>query len=319
MPVSKSKRKKKHHSQPPARRASEPEFGHGFPDDPLTDDFEDLDAALAAELDTDTAIADLKRAGKAFRPATLAAAEKVALEALGADRKGEVLELAARALQICPWCGDGYGLLAMAAGDHPQMALHFRRLAMAAAEFALDADWGQDLRKAYAGDYWSHVATRAYMRAALGLADTLAEMGELETAAAQYEALLQLNATDDQGVRYALANCLLMLGQDQRLADFLAGFEDQASTFVVFNRVVLAFRRAGDTRESRTMLADAMSANPHVMTYLIGDRALPPAEIEIHEPGSENEATFYVECTAESWRATPGAIEWLRRCRADRG
>lgn len=319
MPVSKSKRKKKRHSQPPGQHASEPKFGHGFSDDPLTDDVEDLDAALAAELDTDAAIAELKRAGKGFRPATLAAAEEVVLKALSAHQKGQILELAARALQMCPWCGDGYGLLAMAAGNHPQMALHFRRLAMAAAEFALDADWGQDLRKAYAGDYWSHVATRAYMRAALGLADVLADTGEREAAADQYEALLQLNATDDQGVRYALANCLLMLGQDQRLADYLAKFEDQTSTFVAFNRAALAFRRDGDTRESRAMLADALSANPHVMTYLVGDRALPPAEIEIHEPGSENEATFYVECTAECWRATPGAIEWLRRCRADRG
>jgi tetratricopeptide (TPR) repeat protein len=216
-------------------------------------------------------------------------------------------------------CGDAYGLLAMAAGGHPRMKLHFRLLALAAAEFALDADWGQDLRKAYAGDYWSHVATRAYMRAALGLADLLSEMGELEAAADHYEALLLLNATDDQGVRYALANCLLLLGQDQRLADFLAEFEDQASTFVAFNRAALAFRRVGDTGESRAALADAISANRHVMAYLLGDRALPPAEIEIHEPGSENEATFYVECTAEGWRATPGAIAWLRRCGADRG
>src|SRR5688572_4917815 len=317
MPVSKSKRKKKRHPQPPARHAPEPAFGDESQYDALAE-AEDLDAALAAELDTDAAIAELKAAGKGFRPATLAAAEKVALEAVAANQKGQILELAARALQLCPWSGDAYGLLAMAAGSHPRMALHFRRLAMAAAEFALDADWGQDLRKAYAGDYWSHVATRAYMRAGLGLADAHAEMGELEAAADQYEALLQLNATDDQGVRYVFANCLLMLGQDQRLAEFLAEFEDQASTFVAFNRAALAFRRDGDTRESRAMLADAMTANPHVMTYLLGDRALRPPEATIYEPGSENEATFYVECMAESWRATPGAIEWLRRCRADR-
>ncbi|HJR23487.1 MAG TPA: hypothetical protein VJ822_17770, partial [Dongiaceae bacterium] len=216
MPVSKSKRKKKHHPQPLSQRASEPALGHEPPDE-FPADIEDLDSALAAELDTEAAIVDLKRAGKGFRPATLAAAEKIVLEALRARQKGQLLDSAARALQICPWCGDAYGLLAMVAGNHPRMALHFRRLAMAAAEFALDADWGQDLRRAYAGDYWSHAATRAYMRAALGLADLLSKMGELEAAAEQYEALLQLNTTDHQGVRYALANCLLLLGQDQRL------------------------------------------------------------------------------------------------------
>lgn len=314
MPVSKSKRKKKRHSLP--RHASEPALRHERPDE-FPVDIEDLDSALAAELDTEAAIVDLKRAGRGFRPATLAAAEKIVLEALGAQQKGQWLDLAARALQICPWCGDAYGLLAMAAGSHPQMALHFRRLAMAAAEFALDADWGQDLRKAYAGDYWSHAATRAYMRAALGLADLLSKMGELEAAAEQYEALLQLNTTDHQGVRYVLANCLLMLGQDQRLADLLAGYGNQDSTFVAFNRTLLAFRRVGDAPESRAMLADAVKANPHVMKYLVEDRALPPAEIAIYEPGTENEATFYVECAAEGWRATPGVIAWLRRCRAD--
>jgi hypothetical protein len=96
MPVSKSKRKKKHPPQPPVRRASDPTFGHDLPDDFLIDDFEDLAPALAAELDTDAAIAELKQAGKGFRPATLAAAEEVVLEALSANQKGEILNLAAR-------------------------------------------------------------------------------------------------------------------------------------------------------------------------------------------------------------------------------
>lgn len=234
------------------------------------------------------------------------------MEALGAARKGQLLEAAARAFQICPWCGDAYGLLAMAASNHPDMALHFRRLALAAAEFALDADWGQDLRKAYAGDYWAHVATRAYMRAASGLAETLADTGQLEAAAERYEALMALNTTDDQGLRYALANCLLLLGQDQRLADLLASFGHERSAFTGFNDALLAFRRDGDCDASRAALADATKANRHVAAYLLSNRAAPPIEIKPFDPGSADEAALYVECTAEAWRATPGALDWLR-------
>jgi len=313
MPVSKNRRKKKRHAQaqPASRGVPDHDVAYDFPDEPGLDDLEYSDPALAAELDTDAAIAELKRAGKAFRPATLAAAEEIILEALDADLKGELLEAAARAFQLCPWCGDAYGLLAMAASKHPPIALHFRKLALAAAEMALDADWGEDLRRTYAGDYWSHVATRAYMRAASGLADTLAGMGQLEAAADQYEALIALNATDDQGLRYELANCLLLLGQDQRLAEFLDTFPDQASAFIRFNRALLAFRRDGDTGASRDALAHATASNRHIVTVLLGERDPPRIGLREFEPGSADEAAFYVECTAEAWRATAGALNWL--------
>jgi tetratricopeptide (TPR) repeat protein len=312
MPVSKNRRKKKRAPQTPAQRSPAHESMYEFPDEGLLDQLDYSDEALEAELDTNAAIADLKRAGKGFRPETLAAAEEVILEALDADLKGQLLDAAVRAFHICPWCGDAYGLLAMAASNHPDLVLHFRRLALAAAEFALDADWGQDLRKAYAGDYWGHVATRAYMRAASGLAETLADTGQFEEAAERYEALMALNTTDDQGLRYALANCLLLLGRDQRLAGLLASFRHERSAFVGFNDALLAFRRDGDTGASRDALADATKANRHVTAYLLGDSAVPPIDIKPFEPGSVDEAALYVECTAEAWHATPGALDWLR-------
>lgn len=311
MPVSKSKRRKKRSSQQPSRPASHYDFS-GKPD-PMDFSRTELDAALDAELDTEAAIAELKQAGKGFRTPTLATAEQMVMLAWQADDPYRHIDLVTKALKLCPWCADAYGSLALAAKKHPRMALHLRRLALAAAEFALDADWGQDLRQAYAENYWSHVATRAYMRARSGLAETLADAGALEEAVDHLEELLKLNPNDDQGLRYPLAEHLLLLGRDERLLELIEECAGEASAFVGFNGALLAFREGGDCPESRMVLAAARQANPHVVGYLLGDRAPPPATMKIYEPGGDDEAALYVACTAEAWRASEGALDWLRR------
>lgn len=310
MPVSKSKRKKKRFPQPSTPRLPEDDFTGGL-DMP---DFALADSDLDAELDTDAAIMELRKAGKGFRPSTLAAAEELMLQAWQAPDSQRHLDLALKAFELCPWCADAYGSLAIGAKGHPRMALHFRQIALAAAEFALDADWGQDLRRAYAENYWGHVATRAYMRAGAGLAQTLADTGALEPAVEHLEALLQLNPSDEQGLRYSLAQYLLLLGRDARLAELLIESADEDSAFVNFNFALVAFRASGDTKEARALLSAAIASNPYVAPYLLGHRSMRrPTSAEAYGPGGEDEAGLYVECTATAWRSTKGALDWLRR------
>ncbi|MGH6892033.1 MAG: hypothetical protein ACREEP_07230 [Dongiaceae bacterium] len=301
MPVSKSKRKKK---------AKSPAIDARL-DDPVPDEDALLGDALADELDTESATAEVWKAGRGFRPEQLDKAQELAAEAWDSPDPGRRLELATRALKICPWCGDAYGLLAMGAPRGSDIAVHLWRLAMAAAEFALKAELGKNVFEAYAGEFWGRFETRPYMRARAGLANALIDSGDRDAALGHHEALLQLNPNDNQGLRYSLAGCLLALGREQALADLLAEYEDDDSAFFAFNRAALSFRREGDSAASRALLADALAANPHVAAYLLGKREMPPARIELYAPGSEDEAILYVECSAEGWRATPGALQWL--------
>jgi tetratricopeptide (TPR) repeat protein len=303
MPVSKSKRKKK---KSPPQAAPRPANTTAFLDDL---DFE----TPRDELDTEAAIAEIKAAGKGFRPSMLTAAEPLIAEAWSTSDSGRRVELLVRALQLCPWCGDAYGLMAMAASKEPDLAAHLWRLAMAAAEFALRAELGQDVFEARAGQFWELPQTRPYMRAGAGLAGLLADTGEHEAAVAQYLSLLILNPEDDQGLRYPLAGCLLVLGNDEILAPLLDEFEDERSAFSLFNRAAQSFRRKGDTAAGRAVLAKALAANPHVAPYLLGAREVPPATAEPMEPGSAVEAGLYVETSLEGWQSIPGALEWVRK------
>jgi len=105
----------------------------------------------------------------------------------------------ARALEVSADCADAYVVLA----EHshtPEAALALYEQALAAGERAL----GPDVFAQEAGRFWGLVPTRPYMRARLGLAQTLEELDRNDEAIAHYRELLRLDAGDNQGVRYAL-------------------------------------------------------------------------------------------------------------------
>jgi hypothetical protein len=144
MPVSKSKRKKKRSAQ---RAAGSVGAGPGVG---LL-----LDYAIAKELDTDAAIAELRAAGLDLQSAQVEEAEELVFDAWESEDPDERLELAATALKLYPWCGDAYGLLAMSAPPNSDIAIHLWRMAVAAAEFALKAELGENVFETYAGDFWA--------------------------------------------------------------------------------------------------------------------------------------------------------------------
>ena len=74
---------------------------------------------------------------------------------------------------------------------------------------------------------------------------------------------------------------------------------------------LLAFKNGGDGAAGRDALASASASNKHVAAYLIGGKKLPKALPDYYGVGDVNEAVIYATEAATSWRATPGAIDWL--------
>jgi tetratricopeptide (TPR) repeat protein len=229
-------------------------------------------------------------------------------DAWDARSAGRSVELARKALEISPLCGDAYGLLAEHAEPGSDEVLALWRSSLDAAEAAL----GQDAFEEFAGHFWGFLETRPYMRARFGLAQALWERGARDEAIDHLQAMLRLNPNDNQGVRYVLAAYLLEADRDADLEVLAGEYPDEGAAAWTWTMALAAFRRVGDCDESRGLLAAAMVDNAHVPAYLLGARRLPKALPHYFTVGGADEAICYVADSRSGWARSPGALDWLR-------
>jgi tetratricopeptide (TPR) repeat protein len=225
-----------------------------------------------------------------------------ALESTGKRR----LELARKALEISPDCADAYVLLAETMRD-PQEARRLYEQGLQAGQRAV----GSEIFEEGAGHFWGILETRPYMRARLGLAEVLWYLDEREEAIGHLQDMLRLNPSDNQGVRYLLANWLLATSRDAELEKLLSQYPDEWSAAWAYTKVLHTFRRRGPGKAADAALREAMEVNPYVPRYLLGVDRLPKQMPGYYSPGDQNEAISYAAEGAEVWLETPKALEWL--------
>lgn len=218
--------------------------------------------------------------------------------------------LARKSLDISGDCADAYVLLAQEAPTAAEAEALYAA-GCAAGERALGpARFSDD-----AGHFWGLVETRPYMRARLGLANSLYSAGRHDEAVAHYRELLRLNPGDNQGVRYLLAAALSELHRDEELSELLDGedYRDDASAAWLYTRALVIFRREHDRPLARKALAAARRSNPHVAAYLTGARKLPRRLPDYIGFGDESEAIAYAAEYRQGWQTTQGGLAWLER------
>jgi tetratricopeptide (TPR) repeat protein len=233
-------------------------------------------------------------------------AQELAGRAFDARGRRKV-QLARKALELSADCADAYGVLAEQAAE-PEAALDLYTQALAAGERALGL-------KAFEGEaepFWGSVRTRPYMRARLGLAHCLADLGRMDEAVGHYQALLRLNPNDNQGVRHTLLPVLLEAGRDAEAGALLEQYRDEASAAWKYGWALWAFRQEGDSPAAKERLRQAFRANPHVPKYLAGKAELPEMLPDAYAFGSEEEAILSADALEEAWQATPDAERWLQ-------
>ncbi|HTT83056.1 MAG TPA: tetratricopeptide repeat protein [Rhizomicrobium sp.] len=239
----------------------------------------------------------------------LAAAQDIAWEAWDTDDRRKRLALARKALKISPLCADAYVILAEDAKTVEE-GLALCRQGVEAGEKAL----GKHAFHEDVGDFWGILETRPYMRARHGLAMRLWETGAREEAVAHYGDMLRLNPGDNQGIRYLLLDCLLVLGRDDEAEKLLRRYRNDGAAAWMWSAALACFRREGNSAKARKALQRAADGNVHVAGYLLGRKKLPrtlPAYISV---GGEDEAIAYVaDSGAEAWAAAPGALEWVAK------
>lgn len=250
-------------------------------------------------------------------------AQQLCYDAWEAPTTAEQVALAELALRLDPNCADAFTILAETTTHNLHDELLLYEQAMRAGERAI----GPDRFAEWKGSFWGIVETRPYMRARCGLADCLWKLGEHQQAIRHYQELLRLNPNDNQGIRYLLASALLEVGDDASFAALIKqwlrtlapgrgtaardGADDGEGAAWLYPRALFAFRRHGPGPDAQTALARALRQNRHVPPYLLGHRALPTRLPPASSHGSSEEALSYALIGFQSWRNTPGALDWL--------
>ena len=241
-----------------------------------------------------------------FTPATpLEKAQDLCYQAFDARGRRKV-QLAKKAIEICPDCADAYVILAERTSN-----LEKRRGLYTKAVEAGERALGEDRIKNDAGHFWDMTDTRPYMRARFGLAGSLEAMGATEEAVGHYQALLHLNPGDNQGVRFILIPKLIELGQDAAALRVLDECGHNRMASLLYSRALLTFRAEGDGSGARASLREARHANPRVGIYLRAECDLPLSLPPVYRMGTEQEAVACAAELSQAWQATPGAVEWL--------
>ena len=249
------------------------------------------------------------RGGRSASP--LDQAQEIMYDAFDASKPEERIALALQALEVSADCADAYALLAEYAPT--------RKEALSLYEQAVDAgvrSLGPKTFKRDVGHFWGLLETRPYMRARLGLADTLWALGRQDEAAEHLVEMLRLNPNDNQGLRYILAPWLVTLGRDDELDRLLTSYEDDGSATWAYTRLLLAFRRQAGAPALAKLLKEALLANEHVPDFLLGAKPVPREQPPYYSRGDESEAVLYAATGLSGWKSTPGATTWLREAAA---
>ena len=232
-----------------------------------------------------------------------------AFDAIGRRR----VKLAREALALSPDCADAYVVLAEAAAE-PERALALYESGVEAGERAI----GADRFAGGVGQFWGILETRPYMRALLGAAQTLADLGRTDEAVGRFRELLRLNPNDNQGVRYLLLRELTLAKQDGDAVSLLQEYENDIAAEWVYTWALIEFR-SGHPAEAAGRLTTALEANRHVPGLIITDPSLLPPGGDTVRLGGEDEAASYVREFGDAWRETPGAIVWMLKAKRPKG
>lgn len=252
----------------------------------------------------------LARFGGASHENAIDAAQDIMYDAWDAGDKKRRIALAKKALEISPLCADAYVLLAQETAKNLDQAIELYRQGVEAGEKAL----GKAAFRDDVGHFWGLLETRPYMRARQGLAQSLWDKGLQDEAATHYRNMLRLNPNDNQGIRYLLMDCLLILGRNDEAAKLIKRYKEDSSAAWRWSYALLAFRRSGDCPESRSALSQAIGDNAHVAALLLSDKKMPRQLPTYVGMGDKNEAVAYVHGATLPWAATPGALSWIKTC-----
>jgi len=246
----------------------------------------------------------------------LEAAQAKIYDAFAAASTKKRIALANEALKICPDCADAYVLLAEETARTYSQAIKLYRKGVQAGRRAL----GEDIFKKHAGNFWSILETRPYMRALFGYASTLWNCDGDEEALECLRELMCLNKNDNQGVRYMLAPALIEAGQYKEAKQLLKTMKDEPIACSKYSWALALYLIEGSSTAASNALEDAVNQNGYVPGALMNIELLEEAfeQLDSYVPGSLEEAVAYSWEWFPAWydyeQSSAPPIVWLADC-----
>jgi tetratricopeptide (TPR) repeat protein len=243
-----------------------------------------------------------------------AMAQDLAYQAMESSDPAAARQLASEALEYDPDCVDALATVAELTATTLEDLLRRLEQAVQAGERSLGAACFEEHR----GHFWGVVETRPYMRVRARLADLLRSAGRWDAAISHYEAMLELNPNDNQGLRDSLLGCYLAIGN---LAGARRLFEryGKAGMAVFAWGSVLERYLSGQSAEAAGALKKARMQNRHVEAYLTGQKPLPRTLPAYFSVGQESEGIHAAALLEAAWRNHPQALQWLRTSKTSAG
>lgn len=232
-------------------------------------------------------------------------AQELAYEAMDADAADESLRLAREALEFDPDNVDALLVQLQHTVREDEEQVTELRSIVAAGERSLGADFLAENK----GRFWGILETRPYMRARAELAEVLRYLDRHDEAIAEYEALLELNPNDNQGVREPLLGLYLLTGRLETARSLLAQFESDILAGMLWGAVFLHYL-AGDRGKAIAAFRRARKYNRHMVPILTGRRSMPDVG-DAYRLGSEEEAAQTISYLGEVAVKHPDAVRWM--------
>jgi tetratricopeptide (TPR) repeat protein len=236
-------------------------------------------------------------------------AQELAYDALETDDLQEALRLVHEALKLDPDCTDAQRLMVSVASSDPVNKIHLMREVVEKAERSLGGDFFHE----HMGRFWGTIETRPYMRAMQDLGELFVETGRMAEAAAIFERMLELNPTDNQGMRYPLLGLHLAAQEPEKADQLMSRFPGEEKFLASFAWArVLERWLSGDAEAAAAALERARKVNPFAEKYISGLRAVPKETPEYFKPGDETEAQVCARELSLAWEGNAPFREWLR-------
>jgi tetratricopeptide (TPR) repeat protein len=214
-------------------------------------------------------------------------------------------KLAERALKLDPNCIDAMLVRAQTRKLSAKQYIEEVRAAVLAGERALgEARFREDR-----GRFWGLVETRPYMRARRELAMALSGAGKTQEAAAEFEAMIELNPNDNQGNRDYLLGLYLALSELDRAAGLFGQYGDGSAVFA-WGRVFLLVL-GGKRREAVGALEQAFRTNPWTAKVLFGGD--PPDDPPSWGMGDQDEGEHAAVALLPAVIEHPDIVVWIAK------
>ena len=234
-------------------------------------------------------------------------AQELARQAMDATTAGQARKLAKQSLAKDPDCVDALIVLTEVDAKSAEEAIFGMERAVAAGERSMG---GADFFKKNKGSFWGLMNTRPYMRARFELADLLLDDGRISEAVPHFEALLELNPNDNQGVRDALLGCYLAQDDLDGAGRLLRDYPGETSAVFSWGRVLAALL-AGEVDNAQRALNRARKQNRYVERYLSGE-LLPTQNLpDSFTFGSKEEAILCVVGLSDALASHPDWMLWI--------